>query len=91
MVFRFGNSIFDPIWNRRITAAEIVGVEHRGGYYDTSGALRDMVEAGWTVLRQVLAVWQALPQRNFPNHPAGTWGPPEADELMQRRSEMAER
>ena len=49
MVFRFGNSIFEPIWNRRyidhvqITAAETVGVEHRGGYYDTAGALRDMV------------------------------------------------
>jgi len=49
MVFRFSNSIFEPIWNRRyvdhvqITAAETVGVEHRGGYYDTSGALRDMV------------------------------------------------
>src|SRR5205085_7035911 len=49
MVFRFGNSIFEPIWNRRyidhvqITAAETVGVEHRGGYYETSGALRDMV------------------------------------------------
>lgn len=49
MVFRFGNSIFEPIWNRRyidhvqITAAETVGVEHRGGYYESSGALRDMV------------------------------------------------
>ncbi len=49
MVFRFGNSIFEPIWNRRyidhvqITAAETVGVETRGGYYDGSGALRDMV------------------------------------------------
>jgi glucose-6-phosphate 1-dehydrogenase len=49
MVFRFGNSIFEPIWNRRyidhvqITAAETVGVETRGGYYDSSGALRDMV------------------------------------------------
>jgi glucose-6-phosphate 1-dehydrogenase len=49
LVFRFGNAIFDPIWNRRyidhiqITAAETVGVEKRGGYYDTSGALRDMV------------------------------------------------
>jgi glucose-6-phosphate 1-dehydrogenase len=49
MVFRFGNSIFEPIWNRhfidhvQITAAETVGVEHRGGYYETSGALRDMV------------------------------------------------
>ncbi len=49
MVFRFGNSVFEPIWNRhfidhvQITAAETVGVEHRGGYYDTAGALRDMV------------------------------------------------
>jgi glucose-6-phosphate 1-dehydrogenase len=49
MVFRFGNGIFEPIWNRRyidhvqITAAETVGVERRGGYYETSGALRDMV------------------------------------------------
>ncbi len=49
MVFRFGNAIFEPIWNRRyidhvqITAAETVGVEQRGGYYDGSGALRDMV------------------------------------------------
>ncbi|HET6266973.1 MAG TPA: glucose-6-phosphate dehydrogenase [Acidobacteriota bacterium] len=49
MVFRFGNGIFEPVWNRRyidhiqITAAESVGVESRGGYYETSGALRDMV------------------------------------------------
>ncbi len=49
MVFRFGNGIFEPIWNRRyidhvqITAAETIGVERRGGYYESSGALRDMV------------------------------------------------
>src|SRR4030095_5066570 len=49
LVFRFSNSIFEPIWNRtlidhvQITAAEDVGVEHRGAYYDTAGALRDMV------------------------------------------------
>ena len=49
IMFRFGNGIFEPIWNRRyidhvqITAAETVGVEQRGGYYETSGALRDMV------------------------------------------------
>jgi glucose-6-phosphate 1-dehydrogenase len=49
LVFRFGNGIFEPIWNRRyidsihITAAEKVGVEQRGGYYETAGALRDMV------------------------------------------------
>ncbi|HUD46925.1 MAG TPA: glucose-6-phosphate dehydrogenase [Candidatus Baltobacteraceae bacterium] len=49
MIFRFGNGIFEPIWNRRyidhvqITAGETVGVEQRGGYYETAGALRDMV------------------------------------------------
>src|SRR3989449_2632028 len=49
LVFRFGNGIFEPIWNRRyidcvqITAAEKVGVERRGGYYEGAGALRDMV------------------------------------------------
>ena len=49
LVFRFGNSIFEPIWNRnfidhvQITVAETLGVEARGGYYDTAGALRDMV------------------------------------------------
>jgi glucose-6-phosphate 1-dehydrogenase len=49
LVFRFGNGIFEPIWNRRyvdhvqITVAETLGVEARAGYYDRAGALRDMV------------------------------------------------
>ncbi len=49
MVFRFDNAIFEPIWNRRyidhvqITNAETVGVEQRGGYFDSAGTLRDMV------------------------------------------------
>ena len=49
LAFRFSNGIFEPLWNRRyidhvqITAAETIGVETRGGYYDQSGALRDMV------------------------------------------------
>ncbi len=49
LVFRFSNGIFEPIWNRRyidhvqITVAETVGVEGRGGYYETAGTLRDMV------------------------------------------------
>ncbi len=50
MVFRFANGIFEPIWNRQyidhvqITNAEAIGVEDRGGYYDTSGVLRDMIQ-----------------------------------------------
>ncbi|MDM7923273.1 MAG: glucose-6-phosphate dehydrogenase [Pyrinomonadaceae bacterium] len=49
LVFRFGNSIWEPIWNRnyidhvQVTVAEKLGVEQRGGYYDSAGALRDMI------------------------------------------------
>jgi glucose-6-phosphate 1-dehydrogenase len=44
----------------------------------------DMVEAAWKVVDPVLAVWQALPARNFPNYAAGTWGPKESDQLLAR-------
>ena len=50
MALRFGNILFEPLWNSahidhvQITASETIGVEGRGAYYDTSGALRDMVQ-----------------------------------------------
>ncbi|HEV3153479.1 MAG TPA: glucose-6-phosphate dehydrogenase [Candidatus Baltobacteraceae bacterium] len=50
MALRFANTIFEPIWTRnyiqsvQITAAETLGVEQRGGYYDSAGALRDMIQ-----------------------------------------------
>ena len=44
----------------------------------------DMVEAGWCVVSPALDVWKALPPRNFPNYPAGSWGPRDADELLER-------
>lgn len=50
LVQRFANSIFEPMWNReyvdcvQITVAESIGVGSRGGYYDSSGALRDMIQ-----------------------------------------------
>lgn len=50
LVTRFSNGIFEPLWNRNyihhieITSAESLGIESRGGYYETSGALRDMVQ-----------------------------------------------
>ena len=50
LVTRFSNGMFEPLWNRNyinyieITSAESIGVESRGGYYDTAGALRDMVQ-----------------------------------------------
>ena len=44
----------------------------------------DMVEAGWSIVNPMLDVWKALPPRDFPNYPAGTWGPKESDELVER-------
>ncbi|MCZ7614544.1 MAG: glucose-6-phosphate dehydrogenase (NADP(+)) [Ignavibacteriaceae bacterium] len=50
LVTRFSNGVFEPLWNRNyvdhveITSVENIGIENRGGYYDSSGALRDMVQ-----------------------------------------------
>jgi glucose-6-phosphate 1-dehydrogenase len=44
----------------------------------------DMVEAGWSIVEPLLDLWKALPPRAFPNYPAGTWGPKEADELLHQ-------
>jgi len=44
----------------------------------------DMVEAGWSIVQPMLDVWQALPARNFPNYAAGSFGPREADQLLER-------
>ena len=68
MVFRFANGIFEPVWNRRyidhvqITVAEAVGVEGRGSYYETAGALRDMVQ---NHLFQLLALTAMEPPNSF--------------------------
>jgi glucose-6-phosphate 1-dehydrogenase len=44
----------------------------------------DMVETAWHVVAPIQDVWEALPPRKFPNYAAGTWGPPEADELLAK-------
>jgi glucose-6-phosphate 1-dehydrogenase len=44
----------------------------------------DMVEASWGIVSPILDVWRAIPARSFPNYESGTWGPHEADEMLER-------
>lgn len=80
LVFRFGNGLFEPVWNHyyidhvQITVAETVGVEGRGGFYEGAGALRDMVQ---NHLFQLLAMIAMEPPLSF-----------DADALRDEKSKL---
>jgi glucose-6-phosphate 1-dehydrogenase len=99
ITLHFGAKLPGPIVNMGAVDMDFNYVEHFGEHIST-GYERllfdcmtgdatlfqraDMVEASWKIVSPILDVWSAIPARDFPNYDAGTWGPDESDELLQK-------
>lgn len=80
--------------NMKFNYSDYFGIKPQTGYetilYDCMNGDHllfnhaEMIETEWTLVQSVLDVWSAIPPRDFPNYAAGTWGPHEADELLQK-------
>jgi glucose-6-phosphate 1-dehydrogenase len=98
ITLHFGAKVPGPIVNMGAVDMDFNYLEHFGntistGYerllYDcmigdaTLFQRADMVEASWRIVSPILDVWTAIPARDFPNYEAGSWGPKDADELLE--------
>jgi glucose-6-phosphate 1-dehydrogenase len=90
LVLRFANGTFEPLWNRNyidhveITAAESIGIEGRGPFYERAGAVRDVLqnhvmEVLWFVRNEKLKVWRSIKSIPLENAVRGQYGPGEVD------------